>query len=632
MPRGRKRSSQVQPLTPGQKVYDYLLIGLMLIASIGPVFFFGGTVGWVGAPFMLLGFFAASLFFFRAFFSPNYRNWYATPGVLLWLLILGYLLLRYAIHPAVAYTSRLELLHAVSYFVALVVWTEVAFCQRRWKWLLGTLILLVTLTAWYAMIQHAHGSTMVLWQERPEQYELRASSTYICPNHFAHLLVMVVTLCVALVFNPSAGGPLRFISGYAVLIMLPPLYLSLSRSGWLGAAAGISIVLLLLGYKKSKVLFAFSLLGIPAALAAVFGLLWFRMEAFRERIEDAIRGDVRMDIWPDTISMIKSSPWWGNGPGSYTYFISEFREQYLNVDLYVRYAHNEYLHIISEYGILGASLFFIITTYMLVRVFIMYVRAESRRDSGLATAMLAVVGGSMVHAVFDFNFHILANVHVLVFILAVLMSAFFHTGALKAVNAPKVYRWASLVAALSCLWCMWLSVQWYVVSLMERDVTRMVKAASLGETYTDRLERKCRTAIKVDHTFGPAYRFLGDEYRALGFWNIDPAKGQELMARAEGLYHEALQCNPRDQDALLGLGEIYAARGENERAEAGFKELIRLDRTNLNYQLQYGLYLKKEGRLAEALAVFEQAVKMSPSNETATINVRIIGQKLQETR
>jgi O-antigen ligase len=632
VPRGRKRKSRGQQLSQGQQIYDYVLIGLMLIASIGPVFLFGGAVGWVGAPFMLLGFLAATLFFFRAFISPNYRKWYRTPGSLLWLLVLAYILLHYLFKPTIPYPNRIELLHAFSYFIALIVWTELAYMNRRWKWLLCTLILLVTLTAWYAMIQHAHGSSMVLWQERPEQYAFRASSTYICPNHFAHLLVMIITLCTALVFNPAVGVSLRFVAGYGILVLLPPLYLSLSRSGWLGAASGVSIVFLLLAFKKSKVFFAFSLLAIPSVVGAIFGVLWFRMEAFRDRIEAAIRGDVRMDIWPDTITMIKSNLWWGSGPGSYAYIISEFREHYLNVDLYVRYAHNEFLHIVAEYGLIGSVLFFIITGYMLLRVFVIFIRAENRRDANLAAAVLGVVGGSMVHAVFDFNFHMMANVHVLVFIIAVIMSAFFHTGVLKPVKQPQAYRWASLVLALVCVLFMWLSIQWYVVSLMERDVARMVKDETLGETYTERLERKCRIAINMDKGFGPAHRFLGDEYRALAFWNIDLDKGREQLARAEGHYYEALQRNPRDQDALLGIVQIKAERVEVEEAEAGYRELIRLDRTHLHYRIQYGLFLKKQDRLEEALAVFQQAVKMSPKNKTVRINIRNITRKLQKTR
>ena len=88
-------------------------------------------------------------------------------------------------------------------------WTQLGLREHRWKWVLGVLLAAVALNGLYAWVQHMDGSRMVLWMPRAEQYGLRASGTYLCPNHLANLIALLVPVALVLIALPAAGFPLR---------------------------------------------------------------------------------------------------------------------------------------------------------------------------------------------------------------------------------------------------------------------------------------------------------------------------------------------------------------------------------------------------------------------------------------
>ena len=312
--RRRRRSTVELPGTPGQKIYDYILLGLMIPGSLGAIFFFGGTVGWAGGPFMALIGLAAALYFLRPTFMADYRLCRAPLAGFLWLSVLVFVLFRYLVEPLIPYQTWVELLHIASYIAAYWVWSELARTRGRWRWLLILAIVLVTISAWYALIIHAKGLRLVLWQERPVDYEMRASGMFICPNHFGHVLAMTISFCVALVVNPSAGAPLRFVSGYGILVMLPALFLTFSRSAAFGLVAGVSCVILLITLRSGKLRFFWTALALPVIFVALFFALQKGSPDFKQRVDKALTGDVRTQIWPVSLlcfGLVFAAAQWG---------------------------------------------------------------------------------------------------------------------------------------------------------------------------------------------------------------------------------------------------------------------------------------------------------------------------------
>jgi len=195
--KSHRRKRHVVPVSTRRAVYDWVALSLLLAAPAVGVFLFGAVRLWSICPLMLLTFMGVTLFWLRPFLAQELRTLKIPIGGIFWLVFLVY---GIAMIPrsVVSYDSKIEMLKIASYLGAYWAWTELAAWKNRWRILLGIFLVVVTTIAWYAIIQHAHGSRMVLNLERPEGYGMRASGTYFCPNHFAHLLELALPVAFIL--------------------------------------------------------------------------------------------------------------------------------------------------------------------------------------------------------------------------------------------------------------------------------------------------------------------------------------------------------------------------------------------------------------------------------------------------
>src|SRR5207244_8975711 len=92
----------------------------------------------------------------------------------------------------------------------------------------------------YALYQFTTGSERVWHFIRPAGYQGRGSGTYICPNHLAGFLEMLLPLGLAYTLTGRLGHLLRVFLGYASLVILAGIGVTLSRGGWL--AAGVALL------------------------------------------------------------------------------------------------------------------------------------------------------------------------------------------------------------------------------------------------------------------------------------------------------------------------------------------------------------------------------------------------------
>src|SRR5207302_11482449 len=155
--------------------------------------------------------------------------------------------------------------------------------------------------------------------------------------------------------------------------------LSQSRGAWLGAVVATVCLLLVWSRFTRRLLIPGALGGALALALAVSGLL---PAAILDRLAQTIEYfgvfDVRtvevtsenwavverMAHWQAGWYMFVDHPWLGVGAGNYAaaypqYFVGSWREA-------LGHAHNYYLNILAELGIIGGSalLFFVVTAFM----------------------------------------------------------------------------------------------------------------------------------------------------------------------------------------------------------------------------------------------------------------------------
>ena len=117
------------------------------------------------------------------------------------------------------------------------------------------------------------------------------------------------------------------------------------------------------------------------------------------------------------------------GSGTYLVYGRKYRTEQMQLDPI--YAHNDYLQLLSEYGIVGAVTFLGIFFAVHWRHGWIDARrlgpkriAISRRLASNAMAMntgaLGALAAYVVHSMFDFNLHIPANVLLLAFVFGII--------------------------------------------------------------------------------------------------------------------------------------------------------------------------------------------------------------------
>jgi O-antigen ligase len=257
-----------------------------------------------------------------------------------------------------------------------------------------------------------------LWKPR---WDWGVFGPYVSKNHFAGYMVMAAPLALAF----AAEALLRLRSDWRT-----------RRVGWLalGGPSGNALVrraavavLLVVGLLAAQsrgglVAFALAMVALPLALrrrlagVVVFGLVlaavaWMAAGGMLRSLEARGLQNNRLALWADVARMVKDFPLLGAG---FNAFGSAY-VPYQRVDRYEWYgeAHNEYLQVLVETGLVGA----ILVGALAWTLFRLAFRAArlGPLDAGRLASLLALA----VHNVVDFNWQIPANAATFVALAAV---------------------------------------------------------------------------------------------------------------------------------------------------------------------------------------------------------------------
>ena len=238
-----------------------------------------------------------------------------------------------------------------------------------------------------AMLQHFSGAEQVLWSVASANKHFWGSFFY--RNHGAAYLnwVLVVTACLYFYHAKrsaavgESGGP-HFLCVFGFVLTVCSVGLALSRGGILFATLLSAVFVLgmlsqyLIGALSLRRSLAISL--VLAALLAVGGTMAYRTidwAAMQERFGDIGATLENVDTDQRTLSsratweMAQDRLWFGWGAGSFRYAFPKYQQAYPELwhgyyhrkkgwlwRKFFRYAHNDLLQFLAEYGIVGCSL------------------------------------------------------------------------------------------------------------------------------------------------------------------------------------------------------------------------------------------------------------------------------------
>jgi tetratricopeptide (TPR) repeat protein len=294
----------------------------------------------------------------------------------------------------------------------------------------------VALAAW-GLTNHALGRELVVWFEK-ESYRDRLVSTFVNANHQAFYFAILLFLAVGMLLRPSrraqarggssraamslpgTGPAARILFGGAAAVLGVALVLTASRGGVAAALAGVVALgaLALAGRSQHRVL-----AGVAVGLGVVAGYLaWVGADRLLERLAVLARepfADLRWEIWRATLRVAAEAPVLGVGLGAFEDAIIAYRPRGISDSLLLDYAHNDYLQLLAEGGVVAVLILAWAAAAWLTFV---VGRWRDRQDTlvrGLVMGGLAAVVAAAFHSVVDFGLHMPGNAVLFVAVLAI---------------------------------------------------------------------------------------------------------------------------------------------------------------------------------------------------------------------
>jgi O-antigen ligase len=264
--------------------------------------------------------------------------------------------------------------------------------------------------ALFAVLQSLSSNGRIYWLWEPPSGGW-IYGPYVNHNHYAGLMEMLFPIALVMSLTRHIPRRWRSIPLFAAMLMAASIFLSGSRGGMIAFVVQAIVLGAFLGLRKNRqtALMAGSTLLVIAVL-----MFWIGGEAAVKRLtsiqseaKTEIAGGIRLSIDRDSLTMFRKKPVIGWGLGTFPIVYPQFRSFYS--DKFVNHAHNDYLQLLVETGLVGFSLMLWFLTLTL--------RGAIRRlgdwswDFNAAVALAALLSctGLLVHSLLDSNLQIPAN-------------------------------------------------------------------------------------------------------------------------------------------------------------------------------------------------------------------------------
>ena len=311
-----------------------------------------------------------------------------------------------------------QLVALLIYFSAVLVFIDT---PHRLHLLVRTIMIFGFCLAVFGMTQSFTSPTKVYWLR--ELTQSTAFGPFINRHHFAGYMELTLALPLGLLFAGAVDREKRLLYVFIAMIMGVALFMTGSRGGVVSFLAQVLFFVVVSALwrrdsehrakKTSRVRGAALRIGFAVALiiAVLIGVIYMGGgDVPITRLVDTVNTDDpttgRAHFWSVTVEMIKAHPFLGTGLGAFGVIYTRFDTR--NGMFRLEQAHNDYLQVLSDAGILGALLAFAFVVLLFSRAFKrMGTRDQFRR--GVALASLGGCLAVLVHSFFDFTLHTTAN-------------------------------------------------------------------------------------------------------------------------------------------------------------------------------------------------------------------------------
>ena len=293
--------------------------------------------------------------------------------------------------------------------------------KKRLIKLVNIIVILGFLLGLQAILQDMNSNDKLYWF-RDTAYPILAYGGFVNKNHAAGYYVLPYALGFGLLLRKSIRPNRRIIYGVLTLITGVAVMLSRSRGGLVSIMVASLFMIVLNGALPREDLTGSLERGghrwltwklaaaVAVFLVAIFSAaLWINNRSLDQVLLGFNKDNAlatlggRAEIWRSSIQMIKDRPILGSGFGTFPVNFPRFT--LFDGHLTAEAAHNDYLQVLCDTGIIGA----IIATVILAVYAVNIKRALWSRAGYLGGIQLGTLGGIvaiLIHSLFDFNLQI----------------------------------------------------------------------------------------------------------------------------------------------------------------------------------------------------------------------------------
>lgn len=406
-------------------VLDRAAFAVLLTAVAFAPLALGSTAGWSMLGLRLL---AAASFALLAMAAASGEGWPRPPRLQV-LALLGYVALVVTSFAVSRYSSgswqwtQMTVTYALGFFLAAGLVTN----ARRTAWFVGVAL-------WTSLVMAAYGVLQAAGAGVTPSMSFRVSSTYFNPNHYAGFLDLMLPLALSMTLF-ARRLTLRLWTGALSLLLYANVALSASRGAWI--ALTLVSTALVVGWvasgTRSGRRWARPLAALLALLVVVLGTWWtldahpVRSGYLQGRV-DKIRHDLshlddfgRVAIFRTGVDVVMERPLIGAGPGNFMYAVAANRRTEVGeigpdqADRFVDYAHNDYLQVASETGLISLVFFLLFWATVLV--------GRSGHAPPIRWGLTAGLVALLVHGLVDGNLTVIPSNAFLAYVAAGVLHA-----------------------------------------------------------------------------------------------------------------------------------------------------------------------------------------------------------------
>ncbi|MBL4753649.1 MAG: O-antigen ligase family protein [Flavobacteriales bacterium] len=330
-------------------------------------------------------------------------------------------------------STLIEALKYSSYLATFFLTLVLCNSTKRLKILATALFLTGAGLSLYSLVNHYTNGAFSLNNPIPpwgQPWAKITRGTFSHQNHFAGFLAMTLPVGMGLLYSLSTANSninnwrkrittcidlimsVKAVYGLLLASMVTALLFTASRGGNTAFLAGIFIASILCLIKSKQRINIKKSAVIPIAL--LFALFTISAtgitSGLTKRLEDqGFNPNGRDSMRTAAYKIIRDYPVFGSGAGTYPRLQHQYKSPDLGVTAMSKRAHNDYLEILTDQGIVGFVLLVSGLLLLLYKLLKPLGKTRHRLSTGLLWGASSGISAILVHSLAEFNFQIPAN-------------------------------------------------------------------------------------------------------------------------------------------------------------------------------------------------------------------------------